>query len=127
MDLFSGPATVSPIVRRGTREALRSEWSKATAESLTPASADHRLLATMLTIDPGGRTGTLRQRAGVRAFAYCIRGTVELVFGERREEALLEAGDSVLLDDPRLTAWENCGESTAEVLVVSAGLVGESS
>jgi transcriptional regulator with XRE-family HTH domain len=107
-----------PVLRRGDREALRSEWSKAAAESLLPQGKDDRLSVILLTLDAGGRTGAMPRRSATRDFAYCVRGRVALATGEMRHQ--LGPGDSVLLEHPGAFSWENLGQSRAEVLLVSA-------
>jgi transcriptional regulator with XRE-family HTH domain len=106
-----------PVLRRKEREALRSEWSKASAASLLPDGGDEGLSALLLTIDPGGRTGALPLRRGSREFAYCVRGKVLLTLG--RDQHRLSAGDSVLITQSD-ASWENRSRVRAEVLVISA-------
>lgn len=108
------------VVRKAGREAVRSAWSKATLESLVPASGDEKLQALLLRLEKGGKTGALSCARGRRLFAYCTSGSVAAVLAEPKEELLVEAGDSVVLDGPRATAWENRAASPAEVLVVTA-------
>ncbi|HVZ33294.1 MAG TPA: XRE family transcriptional regulator, partial [Polyangiaceae bacterium] len=114
------PSDSSPVLRRSRREAHRSDWSKATAESLVPAGSDDRLSAMLLKLEPGGRTGTTSYRSGTRVFAYCTDGCSTLVLREPEEEVQLESGDSLMLDGPRSFAWENRGDSSADLLVVVA-------
>lgn len=115
----SAPRT-APVLRRNERQLIRSEWSRAAAESVLPDGAGDHLRAMLLTLDAGGRTGRIERRRGSREFAYCVRGRVGLIIdGERHE---LDEGDSVLLDDMPATAWENRGEGRAEILLVSARL-----
>jgi XRE family transcriptional regulator, regulator of sulfur utilization len=111
----------APVLRRSERESLRSEWSRASAESLLPPGADERLTAMLVTLDPGGRTGSIPRRRGSRDFAYCARGRVALMIGEQRHQ--LGPGDSVLIEDTSAVSWENTGRSRAEVLLVSARLL----
>jgi XRE family transcriptional regulator, regulator of sulfur utilization len=107
----------APVVRRAERESVRSEWSKASAESLLPNGGDDRFSAMLLSIDPGGRTGSLPTRAGTREFAYCIKGEVHLQLGDEAYE--LASGDSVVIDQHH-ASWENRGRGRADVLVVFA-------
>jgi XRE family transcriptional regulator, regulator of sulfur utilization len=109
----------TPVVRRGERQSLRSEWSRASAESLLPDGNDERFGAWLLALDPGGRTGTIERRRGVREFAYCVRGRVALTLGAARHE--LGPGDSAVLGQFS-AAWENIGKLRAEILIVSAKL-----
>jgi XRE family transcriptional regulator, regulator of sulfur utilization len=120
-DLLRDPKKkrTNPVVRRTERESVRSEWSKASADSLLPDGGDDRLSVLLLTIDPAGRTGTLPMRRGVREFAHCIKGRVVLTLGTEKHELL--AGDSVLVAQAN-ASWENRGRHRAEVLVVSVRL-----
>lgn len=108
---------ISPVVRRAERDSLRSEWSKASAESLLPNGGDHRFSALLVTLDPRGRTGAWPRRKGTADFAYCIRGHVLLRLGQDSYE--LSAGDSAVIDQAD-ASWENRGRGRAEVIVFSA-------
>lgn len=116
------PAESAPVLRRSRRESHRSDWSKASAESLTPAGSDERLSAMLLKVDAGGRTGRIRLASSHRLFAYCAGGTPALLLKEPTEEVPLEGGDSLVLDGPRNLSWENRNKRTAELLVVIADL-----
>jgi quercetin dioxygenase-like cupin family protein len=101
-------------MRRSERAALRSEWSKATAELLVPGSRRTPYSALLVSIDRGGKTGPLRSRGG-HFFAYCTRGKVRVVLQDGVYE--LSAGDSMVVDRPP-AAWENAGRGRAEVLIL---------
>ncbi len=118
-DLLRDPrrARTAPVVRRAERESVRSEWSKASAESLLPSGGDDRFSALLLSIDPGGRTGILPTRRGTRELAYCIRGRVRLKLDDESYE--LAGGDSAVIEQAH-ASWENDGRGRAEVLVISA-------
>lgn len=109
----------SPIVRRAEREAVRSEWSKASAASLLPDGSDERFGALLLSIDPGGRTGAWPTRHGTKEMAYCVRGRVHLRLDEAEYE--LSSGDSAVIDSAN-ASWENRGGARAEIIIVSARL-----
>jgi transcriptional regulator with XRE-family HTH domain len=111
------------ILRKAGRSALRSEWSKATLESLVPASADEKLQAILLRLETAGKTGAMACATGRRLFAYCTSGSVVAVLAEPNEEVVVDGGDSVVLDGPRTVAWENRSASAAEILVVTARIV----
>lgn len=113
----------STVLRRSQREAVRSEWSRATAEALVPASADERLTAMLIKLDRDGKTGASLQLSGRRMFAYVTAGAPRLILGEPTEELDLEVGDSLVVDGPRYVAWENHGEVVAEVVVVTTRTV----
>lgn len=109
-----------PVLRKSRRAAVRSEWSKASMESLVPAGFDERLGAFLLQLDADGRSGSTHYSAGRRVFMYCIKGDATLVFAEGREPLEVEHGDSVMLDGPLTFSWENHTKATAHVLVVIA-------
>lgn len=109
-----------PILRKSRRESVRSEWSKASMESLVPAGFDERLGAFLLQLDATGRSGSTHYAAGRRVFMYCIKGGATLVFAEGREPIEVEQGDSVVLDGPLTFSWENRTKASAHVLVVIA-------
>lgn len=120
--LLAQTGTASAIVRKAGREALRSEWSKATVEPLVSATADERLQAVLIRLDPEGRTGVTAYAPGRRVFAYCTAGLAVAVLSEPSEELALESGDSIVVDGPRSVAWENRTSSMAELLAVTARL-----
>ena len=104
----------TPVTRRGNREMLRSEWSKASAESLLPSSKNVPYFALLVSIDPGGKTGKLHGHGG-HFLAYCIKGRVRVVLSEQPHE--FGVGDSVVVDHPH-ASWENAGRGRAEILIV---------
>lgn len=110
----------SAIVRKSERGTLRSEWSKATVEPLVQASADEKLQAVLVRLDPEGKTGVTSYAAGRRLFAYCTTGNAVVTLSEPVEELVVEAGDSVVVDGPRTVAWQNRSAALAELLVVVA-------
>jgi len=110
----------SAVVRKSGRGALRSEWSKATVEPLVQPSADEKLQAMLIRLDPQGKTGVTSYAPGRRMFAYCTIGAAVATLNEPVEELSLEAGDSVVVDGPRTAAWENRTDQLAELLVVAA-------
>jgi transcriptional regulator with XRE-family HTH domain len=106
----------SAVLRRARREAFKSEWSRATAESLVPPGTDERLHAMLLRIDPGGRTGRLEHAVGRTMFAYVVTGSVRLVIDGEERPTDLEEGDSIVLVGPRRVGWENKTRKPAEVV-----------
>lgn len=110
----------SVVLRKAGRGTLRSEWSRATVESLVPGPADEKMQAVLIRLDARGRTGATTYAPGRRLFAYCISGTAILTLAGPDEQFTVEAGDSVIVDGPRTTAWESCGGSVTEILAVTA-------
>jgi len=115
VDLLGEPSTqAGPVLRRRERESLRSDWSRATVQSLLPSGADARMEARLISLDTKGRTG--RSTAAGRELAFCVRGSVALTLGEERFS--LGEGDSVLYDASRSSHWENPHKRRAEILLV---------
>lgn len=110
-------ADASPVIRPGEREALRSEWSRASAASLVARDAEVPLSALMISIDPAGRTGPLRRVGIVLQFAYCMRGRVTLSL--RGMDHPMRRGDSTVIRGNDPFAFENRGRNRAEILLVS--------
>ncbi len=108
------------VQRRAKRKAHRSEWSRATMESLVPATADDALQATLLRLDAGGRTGAIACGSGTRLFAYCVSGSATLALRDPDEALAMSAGDSAVIDGPRTLAWESHGEAPVELVTVIA-------
>lgn len=108
------------VVRKSDRGTHRSEWSKATLESLLPAGSDERLQGVLIRLDAGGKTGGIAHAPGRRVLAYCTSGSVVAVLADPPEEIPVHAGDSVVLDGPRKTSWENRSEGSAELIVITA-------
>lgn len=118
--LVAAESSSGSVLRRSARRTHRSEWSKATLESLLPAGADEKLQGMLIRLDAGGKTGSIHYAPGRRLLAYCTAGAVVAVLGDPAEEISVNAGDSVVLDGPRKTSWENRFESPAELIVVTA-------
>lgn len=107
------------ILKKSKRATVRSEWSRATVESLVPGGSDDRLQAVLVRLGRKGRTGTTGYSRGQRLLAYCVSGSAVLVLGEPAEELSVEAGDSVVIDGPRTLAWQSAKTEKAELLVVT--------
>lgn len=121
--LVAAEAGSGSVLRKASRGTHRSDWSKATLESLLPADADEKLQGVLIRLDAGGKTGAISHAPGRRLLAYCTSGAVVAVLAEPSEEIAVNAGDSVVLDGPRKTSWENRSGASAELIVVTA-LVG---
>lgn len=115
--LLTEPASAQgPIVRRRTGEGLRSEWSKASLQSLLPAGADEGVTVLLVGLEPGGRSGEPSASARGRQLAFCIRGRPTLTLAGQVYE--LREGDSVFLDTAAPLMWENRGKRSTEILLV---------
>ncbi|MEY4544698.1 MAG: hypothetical protein RL685_893 [Pseudomonadota bacterium] len=118
--LVASESASGVVLRKAARVSHRSEWSKATLESLLPADADEKLQAVLIRLDEGGKTGALSNAPGRRLLGYCTSGAVVAVLKDPSEEVEVNAGDCVVLDGPRTAAWENRCGVPAELLVVTA-------
>ena len=113
----SGQRDAVVVMRADSREELSSSWSQATIEALTPVRPGSSLEAVMITIAPGGRSGS---QAGVHVgeeFALCFRGEVTLKLDERSH--VLGQGDTVAFCSETPHLWQNCGSESAQVVIVS--------
>jgi len=108
-----------PIVRRQGDAALRSEWSRATAQSLLPTGADERTAVVFVRLEPGGRTGKSPRPPAGKELAFCVRGRPTLVLGAER--CALGPRDSVFYDAAQAVVWRNDGPRPAELLLVTLG------
>lgn len=109
-------ATASPVVRRRQPRTMRSEWSRATIQSLLPTGTEDGIEAILITIEPGGRIGETPLVHTGKEFAFCVKGRATLLLeGETHE---LSEGDSVYFDASRLRQWENRKKRNAEILLV---------
>ncbi len=110
----------SIVVRKAVRDAAWSEWGNASVEPLVQASADNKLQAILVRLEPSGKTGRTTCAKGSRLFAYCTAGAAIATLSEQSEELRFEAGDSMVVGGPRTIAWENRAETPTELLVVTA-------
>jgi transcriptional regulator with XRE-family HTH domain len=104
------------IVRRATRRPLAAVWSQSQLESLGPA-AGGAFLSHLITVDPGGRSGSAPSVQATDEFAFVLQG--RLVLTLRGEEHELQASDAVTLPARERRLWENRTEAPAKVLVVA--------
>lgn len=116
--LLSEPGTsaTGPLVRRHEQDTLRSEWSKATLQSLMPAGADERMSAFLVHLEPAGRTGRHFLHGPGNILGFCARGQPTLVLQEQKHA--LEPQDSVFYGADQLGVWENATAEPAEVVLV---------
>jgi XRE family transcriptional regulator, regulator of sulfur utilization len=107
------------VVRKAVRDAAWSEWSNASVEPLVQASADDKLQALLVRLEPTGKTGRTACAKGRRLFAYCTSGAAFAALSEQPGDLLFETGDSLVIDGPCTIAWENRSSEPTELLVVT--------
>lgn len=117
-DLLSEPAmTNGAVLQRREQASLRSEWSRATVQSLLPAGVDDRVSVVLIGLDPDGRSGKASLPHTGRELAFCVRGKATVILDEERYD--LTEGDSLFYDATRPSRWENTGKHRAELLLIS--------
>lgn len=106
-----------PILRRKGAPGLRSEWSRATAQSLLPAGTDDSVAAVLIALEPDGRTGKAAGSPAGQELAFCVRGKATLELGAER--FTLGQGDSIFYDASLSGVWRNESVRPAEILLLT--------
>jgi transcriptional regulator with XRE-family HTH domain len=121
---FFTEAAFSPVavVRVADRQELVSLWSRASIEALGPASGTGALEPMMITLEPGGRSGTRLHAALGEQFALVCEGEVTLTLADHTYA--LRQGDAVSITADTLHQWQNPGAGPARVLLVTARVGG---
>ena len=106
------------IVRAGEGEELTSAWSHASLRALSPSWDGRKLSPVVLTLAPGGRSGSEPVGHVGEEFAFVLAGAVQLHL--QSETRVLTAGDAVHLIPETPHRWENMSTRDAQVLLVSS-------
>jgi XRE family transcriptional regulator, regulator of sulfur utilization len=115
--LAEAPDPQVVVIRRHGRDGLRSQWSRATVQSLLPSSAEERVEVVLLTLEAGGRSGKTPLVREGRELAFCVRGTVTLELEGVVHE--LAEGDSAFYEASRARHWENRTKNRVELLLIA--------
>jgi transcriptional regulator with XRE-family HTH domain len=107
-----------PVVRADNRMVLHSGWSNARLEALGPGGTGGRLEPVLVTLQPGGSSGTRSYASGREEFALVLEGTVTLTLNDSEQE--LASGDAVTIRAGALRRWRNAGSAPATILIVAA-------
>jgi len=110
------------IVRRSDRRRLDSTWTDTHLEALGSMTRSRRLEPVLAIFGPGGKSGKHVHSHSREEFAFVVKGRVTLTLGD--EESELAPGDSVTLPAHSPHRWENRGEETVEVLMISSRVQG---
>ncbi len=105
------------VMRSNQRQEMSSSWSRARIESLGLAPGESSLDAVMITIEPGGRSGTQASSHAGEEFAFAYQGEVILTLGS--ESLVLSQGDAASFSSERPHLWENSGREAAQIVIVS--------
>lgn len=108
------------VVRAGEGEELASEWSQATLHALSPSWESRTLSPVLLTLAPGGRSGSEPTGHQGEEFAIVLSGAVRLRLKDTTHA--LESGDAIHLTPETPHQWENLGNRRARILLVSSVL-----
>jgi quercetin dioxygenase-like cupin family protein len=100
------------------RQEITSSWSRATIEALGPTGGIRTLEPIMITLAPGGRSGTRLHVPLQEQFALVYDGVVTLRLPD--SAYVLSQGDAVSIAAETPHQWENTGTGPAQVLIVSA-------
>ena len=117
-DFFREATPPMAVVRSHERAALKNAWSLAQVEALGPAGAGHALEPMMITLEPGGQSGSRPYARGGDEFALVFEGDVLLTLGDAAHR--LTRGDAATFSAETPHRWENVGQDPARIVVVSA-------
>ena len=118
----SNDADEDLIVRLPERRRLDSTWTDAHLEALGSMRRGRRLEPVLATFGPGGKSGSHVHSHSREEFAFVVSGRVTLSLGD--EEIELGPGDAVTLPAHSPHRWENRGQETVEVLMISSRVQG---
>jgi len=105
------------VVRSHERVARTHSGSGAQIEALAPVGAGHALEPLLITLEPGGDSGSQPFARGGDEFAFVCEGDVQLTLGEAAHR--LTQGDAAMFSGATPHRWENDGREPARIVVVS--------
>jgi len=128
--VFDGVERANPlaaVVRTDARVTITSEWSKGRIESLGTSGAGGRLESVLVTLAPGGKSGTRPYSSEREEFALVVEGSVVLTLaehgrgeGDPEQEYVLQSGDAVTIRARAARRWQNSSRTPVKVVIVSA-------
>ena len=123
-DITGSTAEPVEIVKAGEGLTLKSGWSKAEMELLRSDGRDYRIEPVLLSIAPGGTSGSRPYASTREEFALVLEGSVVLTLdpGSRGtgQRHTLQTGDAVTISAGTGRRWENAGKLPARILMVAA-------
>jgi transcriptional regulator with XRE-family HTH domain len=105
------------IVRAGERQELTSSWSRGKIEAVGSTADASRLEVVLITLSPGGRSGSRPHPNKREQFVMIIDGMITLVLDSETHK--LKRGDAVSLNPETPHVWENISRRPVRILVVS--------
>lgn len=119
-EFFLPPAAEVTVVRAAQRADYTSAWSLAEVSMLGSVGPRSLLEPMMITLDPGGRSGSQPESHPGEEFAFIFEGEVTLTLGDTLYQ--LASGDAITFQADTSHHWENTGSATARIVIVSARL-----
>jgi transcriptional regulator with XRE-family HTH domain len=117
-DFFRPATSPTTVVRLHERADLANTWSHAQIEALGPSGVGQALEPVMITLAPGGQSGSHPYVHGSDVFALVFEGDVLLSLGEAVHS--LARGDAATFSAETPHRWQNSGQDAARVVVVSS-------
>lgn len=112
----SGPC----IVKKADRQVLRSQWSRARIESLGPWGQAIRLEALLVTLGPGGTSGSHLHTHETELLVVVFDGFVQLLVEDSVRS--LRRGDAVVIPAGTPHRWRNVSQKPTQLLKVTPRL-----
>jgi len=117
-EFFDGMAAAGPaIIRPAERQALHSGWSRARIEALTPRNPECWLEALLITLRPGGASGSRLHVHGTEILALVFEGEALLTLGDASQN--LEKGDAVMIPAGTRHRWSNKSAKAVQILKIT--------
>jgi transcriptional regulator with XRE-family HTH domain len=91
---------------------------KASFEILTTKASSKKMLPTLITVEPKGRTNNEQFKLGSERFIYVVEGTITILIDNEIFE--LGLGNSMYFDSSLEHRFENKGEVAAKILCVGS-------
>ncbi|MCC2639708.1 MAG: putative HTH-type transcriptional regulator [Nitrospira sp.] len=105
------------VIRADARPVVQSEWSRAKIEAIGPISGDSQLEPMVITMEPGGASGSRPYVRQAEQVAVVLQGTVELTFEEAVHD--LKRGDATCIPAGSSHCWRNTSRKPAHILIVT--------
>ncbi len=106
------------VIRADARPVVQSEWSRAKIETLGPVREDSELEPMVITIQPGGRSGSKPYVRTAEQLAVVLQGSMELTLDEEIHN--LKRGDAACIPAGHRHCWKNASRKPAQILIVTA-------
>ncbi len=117
--VFGGPTAREQIVFRTAGQRTQLPLPSGKLEALGGEGFIGRVQPLMLTLDPGGHSGTHRMVHTGHEFVICLQGTLRYEVEGRSHE--LNSGDSLLFAARLGHSWMNAGSKVTQALIVISG------